>query len=192
MKMLLSLLIAMCLTLPLAASPIIYTMTGTLSGTIGGVGFQNEPFTFVFDGDTTGVFDDSPTLLFNPVTASSLSITTIGSGDFTQALDVGVDSMNDSAGFADPTITDVLAAQNAGFAGWNLASSIGPLEQTGAAFLADGSFDTSLGTLDLIGATNVSFGAVAAVPEPATTGLIALSLVGVALRRRSRLAQPRQ
>jgi hypothetical protein len=40
-------------------------------------------------------------------------------------------------------------------------------------------FSTSLGTLVLTGAQNVSFGAtVAAVPEPATISLIAISLFG--------------
>jgi hypothetical protein len=82
----------------------------------------------------------------------------------------GLDLLDNAAGFAsllDPT--NVLLALNTVFAAWNLATTFGPLEQVGSAFAANGSFSTSLGTLVVTGAQNVSFGAVVtAVPEPAT------------------------
>ena len=120
--------------------------------------------------DTTGIFHGSPTLLANPATSTTISITGFGSGHFTQAVDAGLDLLDNAAGFAsllDPT--NVLLAQNTVFAAWNLATTFGPLEQVGSAFAANGSFSTSLGTLVVTGAQNVSFGAVVtAVPEPAT------------------------
>jgi hypothetical protein len=140
----------------------------------------NAPFTFVFNGDTTGVFHGSPTLLANPATLTTISITGFGSGHFTQAVDAGLDLADNAAGFANPLDpTNIILAQNAGFAAWKLATTFGPLEQVGSAFAASGSSCTSLGTLVVTGAENVSFGAVVtALPEPATFSLVALSLLG--------------
>src|SRR5580658_7354162 len=99
-------LTAMCLTLPLAADPIIYTMTGTLSGSLGGAALTDAPFTFVFDGDTAGIFPVSTTLLLNSATSTSIFITGFGSGQFTEAVLVGVSTPSapilsaDLAGFS--------------------------------------------------------------------------------------------
>ena len=174
-------LIALCFGLPLMAEPITYTMTGTLSGTLGGVAVTDATFKFVFNGDTANIFDASPTLLLNPATSTSLFITGFGSGDFTQTIDVGVDLQDDNAGFANPGLTDIFVIQNAAFGAWNDATSIGPLEQFGAASQVQGSFSTSLGTLALIGADNVSFGA--AVPEPSLIAFVGCSMLGTIVRR---------
>jgi hypothetical protein len=162
-------LIAVCLTPPLAAGPITSTMTGSLSSTVGGVAVTNAPFTFVFNGDTANVFNASPALPANVEISNSMSITGFGVGQFTGTVGTGLDLLDNAAGFADPSGTSIILAQNAGFAAWNLATSFGPLSQAGPAYAAQGSFATSSGTQTIAGAQNVSFGATAGgVPEPAT------------------------
>jgi hypothetical protein len=174
-------LTALCLALPLAAEPITYTMTGTLSGSLGVTDFSGAAFTIVLDGDTANITEAGA--LFNGATSTSISIAGFGSGDFTEGIDAA--TAGGIAGLLNLSGTDGILIENLGFAGWDLATSLGPLEETGAAYLDTVSFDTSLGTLTITDAENVSFGAsTSTVPEPATVGLVALSLFGIALRRR--------
>jgi hypothetical protein len=88
------------------------------------------------------------------------------------------------AGIVNSTESAGILIANADFVGWNLATSLGPLDDSGGASI-ERTLDTSLGVLGITDATNLSFGAsTAAVPEPATIGLVALSLFGIALPRR--------
>jgi hypothetical protein len=181
---------ALCLTLPLAAGPITYTMTGTLSGSLNGHAFTNEAFTFVLDGTTAGVTDDSG-ILVNDATSDSISITGVGSGDFTQPVEALVVPGYGIAGIGNSALNSGVVIENGGFNTWNLSTSLGSLEEAGGAWADGGTLDTSFGVLVITGAENVSFSAsitnaniIAAVPEPATIGLVALSLIGMAVRRR--------
>jgi PEP-CTERM motif len=175
--------LAICLTLPLAAESITYTMTGDLSGSLNGVNFSDEAFTFVLGGDTGGVSGSA--LLSNDATSSSISIAGFATTDFTEGVAAGV--AGPFAGIINASDTAGIVIGNIGFGGWNLATPLGPLGESGPAFDSGGSFSTGAGTLviDEFGAENVSFtAATSAVPEPATVGLIALSLFGIALGRR--------
>jgi hypothetical protein len=179
--------LASFLTVPLAAESITYTMTGTLTGTLDGTPFFDKAFTFVFDANTADITSPDPGVLFDEASSTSTSIAGFSAGDFTQGIAVAAVPSLGRVGFADPSNTDEsLVIENSGFDGWNLATTVGPFEESGAALGSTGDFSTSLGTLVFFGgAENVSFSAtVAAVPEPATIGLIALSLFGIALRRR--------
>jgi hypothetical protein len=178
---------ALCLTLPLAAESITYTMTGTLSGTLNGTPFFNKAFTFVFLGNTADITSPDPGVLLDEASSTSISIAGFSAGDFTEGIGVAAVPSAGRVGFAIPSnLDDSLVIENSGFDGWNLATSVGPFEESGAALGSDGDFSTSLGTLVFFGgAENVSFSAsVAAVPEPASVGLVAVSLLGIALRRR--------
>ena len=176
--------IALFLALPLAAGPITYTMTGFLSGGLVTAPIEGAAFTFVFNGDTTNIFTSGDTLL-NPATSNSISITGFGSGQFTQTIDVGVNPTagNGITGFVDAGLNG-LSFKNAGFVGWNLATPIGPLTSATPSW-ASGVFTTSLGTLTITGARNLTFEATT-VPEPATIALAGLALLCLAGFRKSR------
>jgi len=176
------LLIALCLALPLAAGPIYYTMTGSLSGTLGTAPVTGAAFTFVFNGDTTNIAGTNP--LLNPAVSNSISIAGFGSGQFTQVIDVGVNPASGIGGFSGITTFEALTFHNDGFVGWDLATPIGPLTSA-SPFYAAGSFTTSLGTLAITGAQGLSFEATT-VPEPATVALTGLALLFVAGFRMSR------
>jgi len=177
----------MGLAFPLAAVPITYTMTGTFSGTLGGDSATNASFTFVFYSDTGNIGNLSPTFPFTQPTSTSLLVTGFGTGQFSQVLDVALDQLSDVAGFGDPSSTNKLLIQSASFAGWNFATSIGPVLQPGTPFQVQGSFSTSLGTLVMTGAQNVTFGAtVSTAPEPATWPLAVVSILSVVRLRRHR------
>jgi hypothetical protein len=181
---------ALGLTLPLAAGSITYTMTGTLSGSLDGSAFSNAAFTIVLDGSTTGVTNDSGVLL-NDATSDSISIAGFTSTDFTQPVEALVIPSFGIAGVGDYATTSGIAIDNSAFDTWNLATSLAPAEQTGAAYAAYGTLETALGALVIDSANNVVFSAsttnaniLTAAPEPATIGLVALSLIGMAVRRR--------
>jgi hypothetical protein len=174
--------IALCLALPLAAGPISYTMTGFLNGSLGTAPVTDAAFTFVFNGDTTGITGTNP--LLNPAISNSISITGFGSGQFTQAIDVGVNPTAGIGGFTDTTETRGITLQIGGFVGWDLATSIGPLTSV-APFYAAGGLTTSLGTLSITGARDLTYQA-NAVPEPATAALAGLALLCLAGFRISR------
>ncbi len=176
------LLIALCLALPLAAGPIRYWMTGSLFGSLGTAPVTGAEFTFVFNGDTTNIAGTNP--LLNPAISNSISITGFGSGQFTQAIDVGVNPTLGIGGFSNTGLVSGITLQNGGFVGWDLATPIGPLTSASALF-ATGSLTTSLGTLAITGAQDLTFQATT-VPEPATAALTGLALLFVAGFRMSR------
>jgi hypothetical protein len=168
------------LSFPLGATTIFYDATGELSGTLNGTTITNTPFTFDFEGDTTGVFVDIGGVLFNTITSNTIVLG--GSpGSITEALQVGVNPANGIVGWI--TASSDLTFP-AGALGWNLASSIGPLKAaTDSA--AMGSFSTSLGEVTLTGGQNFTFSAILA-PEPATAGLVGFMLAAftaLAIRR---------
>jgi PEP-CTERM motif len=175
---------ALCLTLPLAASSIVYTMTGTLSGSLNGHAFSDAAFTIVLDGNTSNITDDAGVLL-NQATSDTISIAGFTTTDFTQPVDAVAIPSFAFAGVGDFATTSGIAIDNASLATWNLATAFGPVEQTGGAYAAEGTIETGLGALVITGAENVSFSStLTSAPEPATVGLVALSLIGIAVRRR--------
>ncbi len=177
------LVFALCLPLPMSATLISYTMTGDLTGTLGTAPITAASFTFVFVGDTTGIYSSPPDVLLNPAISNSISITGFGSGQFTEGIVIGVNPVGGIGGFSTP-ILDLrgITFLNAGFVGWDLATPIGPLGNATPPF-ADGSFATSIGALDITGASNLTFRA-DAVPEPATLALIGAGMLLLTLLRR--------
>ncbi len=163
---------------PLFGTPITYTMTGNVSGSIGSTQLSNAPFTFVFSADTGGIFtwtDGYIDVLMNP--ASSTSILLSGSsGGFTEPVIVGVNAAAGIVGFADPNNTKGLTFYNAGAIDWDLASPIGPLTaaESGA---GTGAFATSLGLFTIGSGSNLSF--TAEVPEPGGVLFFGSMLSGV-------------
>lgn len=163
------------------AGPITYTESGTLSGSLGATTLTNVSFTFVFNGDTANIVSGNP--LLNPATSNSISIGAFN-GSFTTAVEVGVGAAG-IIGFTDLSENDGITFSSAGAVGYNLAAPITVTAPT--SHFASGSLETSLGTLAITGAQNLSFTATL-VPEPASMSLLGLSLLGLTslrLRRKS-------
>jgi len=192
MRLLILALLATLSLTSVGAAPITYTITGDMDGSILptscptclAVIFTGRAFTFVFNGDTSGIFDLTSTVLGNPVLSSSLTIAGEGSGSFTESLDVADSPTSGVAGFTDPTLTNAIVVSNAALVGWGLATTIGPVSNTGLFLLSTEHFDTSLGTLTDLDAYNLTFSASLDTPEPATGGMVGIMVIAaVGLRR---------
>ena len=174
------------------ASPVTYTETATVSGTLTISPtlihiLTNDLLTLTGTGNTANVTNPVSGVFLNNVTASftvSSGGTVIESGTFTDPIEV-FDSQvgsNPSVGFHDNANSqDILDTFNAAFASYALSTSIGPI--TGSSFIATGiSFPTSAGALAFSSAGNATFTAtVSAVPLPAALPLFATGLAGLGL-----------
>jgi hypothetical protein len=147
----------------LPASTIQYVESGQLSGTLN-------------TANITGNGSNS-----NPYENTALSNTiTIGSsnGSFTGTVEVGDINASSLIGFGNSSLTGYIAFLNSVAATYNLASAVGPLTETSS--YSGGSFTTSLGTLNITGAQDLSFTAtIATAPEPSLLGLSAFGLLAI-------------
>lgn len=170
------------------ASPITYTASGDITGTIGSTSLDGNAFTFVFTADTSGSFLLAGETYQNPSISTSIFISGVGAGQFSETTLVAVNGAIGVAGFEDTSGFSGIIVTNAGFDGWELVTSIGPL--SGAASYDAGTFTTSLGLLTIAGATNLSFGATvtpgASTPEPSSGVLLALGLAAGTLAKRAK------
>jgi hypothetical protein len=163
------------------ASPVTYTESATVTGSLNGTSFPSgEVLTLTGTGNTTNITNDGAGTFFNNVTASftlSVSVGGVGSGTFTDAFHVFSNQTGVVAGFSDSAVTDVLDTLNAAFASYDLSTSIGPL--TGPSFHGTGPFPTSAGPLILSAAGNATWAS--AVPIPSALPLFATGLAGLVL-----------
>jgi hypothetical protein len=189
-----------------SASPITYTMTATASGTLAGTAFTNAAITVTSVADTSQVFTTPP---FPPPdtvydvfpASSSISIAGFAPATFTDQtfwedpngsgdIIFGIAGV-EGPGFAfcspcDGILGFVNFFTSPSLASYDLESSFGPVSLgTGAfdfeieAFNAFQNIPTSEGSLSLNVASNDTFTAVAATPEPASFLLAGLGLLGV-------------
>jgi hypothetical protein len=164
----------------LAASTIQYTESGQLSGTLGATHLTNVNFVFTFLSNTANVTGNGSTSnpFQNVATSNTISIGS-SNGSFTSAVEVGDIGPYDLIGFSNTALTAFIAFQNAAAGSYNLGSAIGPLTSS-TAYYDGGSLSTSLGTLTITGAQNLSFKATTtATPEPSMVGLIGFGLLGM-------------
>jgi hypothetical protein len=165
----------------LAASPITYVESGQLSGTLGTTGLNNVPFTFTFNGDTNNITGagTSASPFLNAAISNSLTIG-VSNGSFSPVIEVGVNNVQGQIGVTDPALTDGITFVSAGAIGYNLATAISV--SNSSFYFASGSLATTLGTLTISGAQNLTFTAApATAPEPATSALSAFTLLGLVL-----------
>jgi hypothetical protein len=176
------------------ASPITYTESATVSGSLNGVSFTNELLTLTGTGDTANVVTNGNP--YNVLTTATFTLAGSGSGTFTVGLDVfdNPSALSGTAGFQRATqSSDLLDTVNAAFVSYGLTTSIGPI--TGSPLFNPGlSFSTTAGPLILDSASAAAFtanaGTVSAVPLPAAlplfaTGLGALGLLGWRRKRKA-------
>jgi len=156
------------------ASPIIYTESGQVSGTLGATTLTNAAFTFVFTGDTANITGSG--VLLNIPTSNSITIGA-SSGSFTTAVNVGVNTGSGIIGFTDLAKSNGITFTSAGAVGYNLATPISVTAST--PFFDQGSLGTSLGTFTITSALNLSFTAITGVPEPASLTFVGAGLLGL-------------
>jgi hypothetical protein len=152
------------------ASPVTYTESATISGSLNGVGFTNKLFTVTGASDTTNIQNH----FINPLVAT-FSVAGVGNGVFPST--VFDNQPNAIAGFIDEASNgDILDTLNAAFASYDLSTSIGPI--TGPS-ITGGNFLTSAGLLHISSAGDATF--TATVPLPGALPLFATSLAGLGL-----------
>ena len=165
------------------ASPIVYRTTTTATGTLGGTPFSNALVTITGVGDTTSV-----TCVVNYCETASLdaavSVTGIGTADFTIDVRLFVAWSVEAVGFYDNAQFDILDTYNAALVGYDLQSPLGPV--TGESAINDESYATTLGLLLLTSAGDSTFEAFSPMPEPATLGTLGFALASMAALRRRR------
>lgn len=169
------------------ATPIVYTESATVSGSLGGTPFTNVLITITLTGDTANITGTAPS--FRNAGTAIFSVSGIGSGTFTDSM-VAFDVQNQGpgmAGITDLTKGDVfMGTFSSAFATYALSTSIGPL--TGGVAENQGvSFPTTDGALILNSSTSSTFTA-AASPEPISGSLLVLGVAGILAYGRLRKA----
>jgi hypothetical protein len=180
----------------LRAEPITYTFTTTGTGTFAGTAFTDAAITVTSNADTSGVVSYlSGTEIFdNFPTSTTLNIAGFAPATFTdptfwedpnQSGDIIFGIVDTSAGLAFCNNCHALLGMTALFSGletYNLETSFGPVSSAfdfeSNAFNTFQNISTSEGTLSLV-ASNDTFTAVTASPEPASLWLAGLGLAGL-------------
>ena len=180
----------------LQAEPITYTFTTTATGTFGGTPFTDAAVTVTSNADTSGVVSYlSGTEIFdNFPTSTTLNIAGFAPATFTdptfwedpnESGDIIFGIVDASTGFAFCTDCHALlgiTALGSGLESYDLESSFGPVSSPvdfeSSIFHTFQNISTSDGTLSLV-ASNDTFTAVTASPEPASLWLAGLCLAGL-------------
>jgi hypothetical protein len=110
------------------ATPITYTLSTTASGELGGVSFTDALVTMTVDSDTADVTSGAG-YIYNPATGgANLSIAGFSPTTFTSSMDIFyLYGGSYYVGIEDELGPFLFAEVSNGFAGYNLASSLGPL-----------------------------------------------------------------
>jgi hypothetical protein len=167
-----------------SADSIMYTFTGTGSGSVGTSNFTNQSVTITVLGATENVTNPLPSVFANRSLGTSIGISgiaTVSVLDLTNMfsnsapLGAGIGLGDSTTGFA---LFGLVPANS-----YNLMADFGPLFN--ASPVAAGQFNnipTTDGTLDMTSWTNVTFNAaLSPVPEPGSALLLAVGLLGAAL-----------
>jgi hypothetical protein len=200
------------------AGPITFTFSGTINGSVDGVGFTNAPFTFVQSSDTTqilvspGVVNQSFGVAETPFqNGANITIGGFGTGTistdtfvfatyFDQSFD-GPVSHTTFAGFLGSSDTGFIQVYGFGFpfGDYDLLSPIGPISSIGAfAFSSspDVSLSSTLGEIILQGdpvsgsIPDLTFTATGGVPEPGTASLLLAAALFLLAARAIRSCNP--
>jgi hypothetical protein len=167
------------------AEIILYTGSVTGSGSLDGIDFTNSTVTLMFTADSSAITQPISGIfavdaISTIVQVGANSDTLLGSYhlfDYQGGAEVGFSSGTVVSGGANIlTVTDVA------FSGYNLATFIGPITNSGSVSL--GGYPTSSSGLVLDSTTgNLTFTAASPAPEPAAIFLMGFGLFGVALIR---------
>lgn len=166
------------------ADAVTYTFSGTGAGTVNGAAWSGA-FSVVLTGDTTGI-TSSPGPFYRLSglggTFTEGAVNATLSPTITIVSSAGLDLIN----FFNATFDNGLGLSDPGLAGYNLATSIGPLGPASGGNLTPtfngGSFASSDGPVEFTGDRTLTFtAAIATTPEPSSLLMLALALGGLAL-----------
>src|SRR6476620_818654 len=118
-------LLALSLT-PTHSTPISYSETAPVSGSLGGVSFSDSLLTLTASGNTTNI--TSAGGVFSILLPVSFSVAGIGSGTFTDATEVVSNTGVPDAGFSDLGVNrGILFTSDPAFSTYFLSTAIGPI-----------------------------------------------------------------
>lgn len=176
------------------AQPIVFAFSGFATGDLAGAAFAGTPFTVTIPADvsTLGTFPGNPGTSGYLGLTGTVALDGIGTATFTEPLYVFLNPNGPTIGFGNDVNFDLIDIMDPALAGYDLMSSIGPIDAFGV--YANAQFTdvaTSLGPLTFASVLDRRFEAVvpsAVVPEPGTSLLVAtgLAVVGAAGVRRRR------
>lgn len=179
------------IAVPVRAAAIVYTISGSGSGSIDATAFTDAAFTFTLTGDTANYTGTPGSFqVVDPLASAAFSIAGVGTGTFQIATRLGHGGLRaffSRSGF--PSKGSDLFDFDAPAV--DLSSSFGPV--AGTSIFALNQFKgvaTSLGALTFTASSNVAFsgtlGGAPAVPEPGTWAMMiaGFGLAGFAMRRR--------
>lgn len=158
------------------AGPITYSISAILSGSLGGTSFNNTPATLTMNADTSGVTGGAGFFTINGTVL--LNVSGIGSGTFTDVMEVFDNQSYPAVGFADVTVgPSVLDVIDSAFTTYALTTAIGPITNTPYVNFGE-SFPTTAGAFIITDSSNATFTAI--TPEPMSFGLLGLGLAAIA------------
>lgn len=169
------------------AGTITYTISALLAGSLNGVSFHDDPSTLTMTADTSGVTGGAG--FFTIVGTVQLNVSGIGSGTFTDVMEVFDNQSFPAVGFGDATLSmSVFDVIDPAFATYDLTTAIGPITNTPFANWGQ-SFPTTAGAFIITDSNNPTFTAV--TPEPMSFGLLGLGLAAIAGAARLRRQRSR-
>jgi hypothetical protein len=176
---------------PAHADTFDYTFSGNGSGSVGGVTFTNQNFTFVLVGNTSAIDAGSPPLFrLNDLGGTfteggstetlTPTVTIVVNSEFPTAPS-SVGSVNIFNSTFDNGVGIIAAALN----GYGLSTAIGPVSGSFNATLNGGSFGSNGGLISITGQNSLTFtaGPVGA-PEPTSLALLGIGVAGLIFLRR--------
>lgn len=167
-----------------SADSIIYTFTGTGSGTVGTSNFLNQSISITVLGNTENVINAMAGIFVNASLNTSIDIPSIATIRVEDLTNMFSNSTPNSAGIGIGDSTLHLALFGLIPANsYNLTSDSGPLFNANPVAATEFvNVATSEGTLDMTSWTNVTFNAsLSPVPEPGSVLLLGVGLLGVAV-----------
>jgi PEP-CTERM motif-containing protein len=167
-----------------SADSIIYTFTGTGSGTVGTSNFLNQSISITVLGNTENVINAMAGIFVNASLNTSIDIPSIATIRVEDLTNMFSNSTPNGAGIGIGDSTLHLALFGLIPANsYNLTSDFGPLFNANPVAATEFvNVATSEGTLDMTSWTNVTFNAsLSAVPEPGSVLLLSVGLLGAAV-----------
>jgi hypothetical protein len=164
-----------------AASPVIYTLSGIGTGSLGADPFSDASFTITSTADTSDITESLDVFSVSDSLAT-LFVSGLGTATFTIPT-MTVDNTAGAAAISAPVQNmAILANFSPAFSSYDLNSSLTPVTGT-PAFNSDTGFGTTAGDFSLSSVSSVTFQA-EVVPEPSVFALLGIASIGLVLRNR--------